>query len=313
MSAPSTFAEDVRRGLTRRPKQIPPCYFYDDLGFHLFEAICRLPWYPITRAEHGLLARHGPKVKCRLGPPAVLVELGGGDGSKLDALVDVVGPPERGAVHLIDLSSAALARARTRLGGRPGLTVTAHQTTYQAGLRAALTERADGPALALFLGSNLGNFDPDPAAALLAEIRRALRPGDGVLLGVDLVKPADTLLVAYDDPLGVTAAFNKNLLLRINRELGADFDPARFDHRALWNAAASRIEMHLVSRVDQRVTVPAAGCTAEFTAGESIWTESSYKYEPADLEALASVAGFQVAELWIDEDARFALTLLTID
>ncbi len=310
---PSTFAADVRHGLSARPKRLPPAYFYDDLGFRLFEAICHLPWYTITRAETRLLERHGGEIGGALEPLGALVELGGGDGSKLCRLLDALARSSAPlAVHLVDLSAAALAAAEATLGRRAGLRLVFHHTSYQVGLREALARREAGAALVLFLGSNLGNFDPDQATAFLAGLRAALRPGDGVLLGVDLVKPVDTLLVAYDDPLGVTAAFNKNLLVRINRELGADFDLARFDHRAVWNAAESRIEMHLVSRVDQTVTVPGADVTVSFAAGESIWTESSYKYEPATLRALASAAGLEGRKLWIDEAARFLLALLFV-
>jgi L-histidine N-alpha-methyltransferase len=307
----ATFAADVRRGLTARPKRVPPSYFYDDLGFRLFEAICRLPWYPITRAEHRLLERHSAEIVRGVGGLQLLVELGCGDGAKLGRLLDALGPSARPLlVHLVDLSAAALAAAVATLGGRAGVSVVPHQAPYEDGLREALGGAATAPVLVLFLGSNLGNFEPDSAAALLADIRAALGRGGGVLLGVDLVKPVEVMLAAYDDPLGVTAAFNKNLLVRINRELGAEFDPTRFDHRVLWDAAHSRIEMHLVSRVDQTVVVPGAGCTARFAAGESIWTESSYKYEPATLAALAATAGLELRDLWIDDEARFALAFL---
>jgi uncharacterized SAM-dependent methyltransferase len=165
--------------------------------------------------------------------------------------------------------------------------------------------------LVLFLGSNIGNFDPPAAREFLARIRRALRPGDALLLGADLVKPEKDLLLAYDDPLGLTAAFNKNVLLRINTELLADFDLAAFDHRAVWNAEASRVEMHLVSKRAQVVRVPRAGCEVAFAAGEAIWTESSYKYDAGEVVELVEAQGFRCLEQWTEPDARFALTLFT--
>jgi L-histidine N-alpha-methyltransferase len=167
--------------------------------------------------------------------------------------------------------------------------------------------------LVLFLGSNIGNFHHTAAAAFLRDVRANLRPGDGFLLGADLVKPEADLLLAYGDPIGVTAAFNKNLLARINRELGGDFDLDAFDHAPRWNPEASRVESHLLSRRDQRVHVPAAGLTIALAAGESIWTESSYKYEPEGLVAMGHAAGFACAGQWIEPDARFALTLLAPD
>jgi L-histidine Nalpha-methyltransferase len=172
---------------------------------------------------------------------------------------------------------------------------------------AAATTRSR--ALVVFLGSNIGNFDPPESRAFLAEVRAALRPGDALLLGADLVKPERELRLAYDDPLGVTAAFNRNLLVRMNRELGADFDLRSWAHRALWNAAESRVEMHLVALGPQRVRVPAADLEVELAAGDTIWTESSYKYTPADIDGLLECGGFRVAARWIDRADGFALTL----
>jgi L-histidine N-alpha-methyltransferase len=185
--------------------------------------------------------------------------------------------------------------------------VTGHCAPFEEGLRNAAREPREGALLVLFLGSNIGNLDFAASAAFLGEIRSVLSPGDGLLLGVDLVKPERELLLAYDDPLGVTAAFNKNLLARMNRELGADFDPACFDHRAVWNAAASRVEMHLVARRPVSVTVPAAGCAARFAEGEILFTESSYKYEMPQVTAMGEKSGFREAARWLDETSRFAL------
>jgi L-histidine N-alpha-methyltransferase len=210
----------------------------------------------------------------------------------------------------VDISAKALDDATDRLA-KVNVALMTHHAVYEDGLRAALASRGPrGSAMVLFLGSNIGNFDPRAADGLLRQIRESLRPGDGLLLGADLVKPVHELLVAYDDPLGVTAAFNRNLLVRMNHELGADFELGAFDHRARWNVDARSIEMHLVSRRPQHVTIPGAGLKLEFQPGESIWTESSFKFDPPALESLARAAGFTVAEQWIDRDARYALTIL---
>jgi L-histidine N-alpha-methyltransferase len=312
---PADFASDVADGLRGSPKQLQPKYFYDALGSSLFEAICRLPWYRITRAEHRLLAQHAPAIASALADAAgddraTVIELGCGKGEKLARLARALDEhPPSVAIHLVDVSKQALRGAERRLHRFPRFTVSTHQTTYEDGLRRAAASRPDGPAMVLFLGSNIGNFDPRDAAALISDVASSLRGGDLFLLGADLVKPEANLVLAYDDPLGVTAAFNKNVLVRINRELGADFDLDSFHHEARWNADESRIEMHLVSRRPQRVAVPAADLVIEFEAGESIWTESSYKYETDQIAAIGAAAGFSVAQQWVDQRERFALTL----
>jgi uncharacterized SAM-dependent methyltransferase len=189
------------------------------------------------------------------------------------------------------------------------LMVWRHQDTYEGGLASAARARSGGRTLLVFLGSNIGNFDMPAAGELLRTMRQALAPGDLLLVGADLVKPAADLILAYDDPLGVTAAFDKNLLVRLNRELGADFDIGRFEHRAVWNSTHERVEMHLVSLAKQEVHIPAAGARVLFDIGETIWTESSYKYTEAGIADLGAGAGFSVAEQWVDGEARFALTL----
>jgi uncharacterized SAM-dependent methyltransferase len=212
-------------------------------------------------------------------------------------------------VHLVDVSGAALAQAATGLATLPSLTLVAHESTYLDGLAEAFGEpgHTGGGSLVVFLGSNIGNFDPPAADAFLRGVRDALGAGGALLLGTDLVKPEADLLLAYDDPLGVTAAFNLNLLIRVNRELGGDFDVRQFAHRAIWNARESRVEMHLVSRSRQRVRIRESGSDITLEAGESIWTESSYKYREDDLSPLLARAGFRVAGLW--QEAGFALTL----
>lgn len=308
------FAEEVRRDLALEPKQLQSKYLYNGLGSALFEAICHLPWYRITRAEGRLLARFAPEMVAPVGDPVTLTELGCGSGEKLAMIAEALRLRRRPvAVHLIDISPTALELSERTLGRFEHVSVVGHRATYEEGLRHAARDRPPGGAmLALFLGSNIGNFDPPAAGEFLAEIRRALRPGDALLLGADLVKPAKDLLLAYDDPLGVTAAFNRNILQRINTELLADFDIAAFDHRAVWNAGEGRVEMHLVSRRAQTVRIPRAGCEVSLAAGEAIWTESSYKYDAVELSAMVEARGFRCHAQWIEPDARFALTLFLV-
>ena len=303
------FAADVRYYLSLTPRQLPSRYFYDDLGSALFEAICRLPWYTITRAEMRLLSAHGGDVFRCLPSLANIVELGPGKGDKLRLLLDASArQPSALNVHLVDVSASALAAAADVVGDADTVRVVTHRATYDSGLRDA-TARSDGRTLVSFLGSNIGNFDPPGAAAFMHNLRARLKKGDALLLGVDLVKPRDTLLRAYDDPLGVTAAFNRNLLVRINRELDASIDVDGFGHRALWNVEHSRVEMHLVAETPQRIRVPTANTDLWLGAGDSIWTESSYKYEPNEIAELLRRAGFEPTALWIDHADAFALTL----
>ena len=306
------FAAEVKRDLALEPKQLQSKYLYDALGSSLFEAICRLTWYRITRAERRLLRRHAGAVVDGL-RDATIVELGCGNGDKLMVLAEALQAAGGSAlVHLIDISPQALEETERRLHRFEHFSVLGHQSTYEDGLRAAAAERyGSSPMLVLFLGSNIGNFDPAEADAFLRRIRSALRPGDLLLIGADLVKPEADLLLAYDDPLGITAAFNKNLLVRMNQELGGTFDIGGFAHRAVWNEAERRVEMHLVSLRRQRVTIEACGLVVDFAPGEAIWTESSYKYEPAQLLEMGCRAGFTTLRQWIDYDARFALTLFS--
>jgi L-histidine N-alpha-methyltransferase len=306
-----SLASDVRRDLGTRPRRLEPMYLYDALGSHLFDAICHLPWYRITRAESHLLSRFAGAMLAPLERPVAVVELGSGSGEKLSLVVEALrGLGHRPDVHVIDVSATALARSVTRVGQTPYVSVHGHHATYEVGLvDATRTRSARGSLLVLFLGSNIGNFQPKEALAFLMRVRKTLRPGDMLLLGTDLVKPEDQLLAAYDDPLGVTAAFNKNVLLRLNRELGADFDVSAFDHEGRWNAPRKRIEMHLVSRRRQRVRIPAARLSFVLTRGETIWTESSYKYTAPGVARQAALAGFTCREQWIDPEALYAVTL----
>jgi L-histidine Nalpha-methyltransferase len=306
------FAADVARDLALAPRQLQSKYLYDALGSSLFDAICRLPWYRITRSEMRLLQKHGGEIVGALGDDGTIVELGCGSGEKLVLLAEAL--TARGAsahVHLIDISTQALEQTEQRLNRLQHVSVVGHWSTYEEGLKTAVSMRHNGTMLVLLLGSNIGNFDRPAALRFLARIRATLAPGDLLLLGADLVKPERDLLLAYDDPLGVTAAFDKNLLVRINRELGGTFDLEAFRHRAVWNSAESRVEMHLVSTREQRVRIAAAGIDVRFAAGEPIWTESSYKYEPDGIVEMGTDTGFAPRDQWIDGEAGFALTLLT--
>jgi L-histidine Nalpha-methyltransferase len=301
------FAEDVGYYLRLTPRQLPSRYLYDELGSSLFEAICRLPWYRITRTEQGLLASHRHEIFAALGSVSRVVELGPGSGEKLvtlladDAARDIT-------VHLVDVSPAALHKANGALATNRALPMVMHQATYEAGLAEIGPSAATpGKTLVVFLGSNIGNFDPPGADAFLRTVRASLTAGDALLIGTDLVKPETELLLAYDDPLGVTAAFNRNLLVRVNRELGGSFEVSRFGHRAVWNAAESRVEMHLISLEQQRVRVATSDIDITFEANEPIWTESSYKYRLPDVGGMLERGGFRVLRQWVEN--AFALTV----
>jgi dimethylhistidine N-methyltransferase len=312
------FASDVARDLQLEPKQLQSKYLYDALGSSLFDAICRLPWYRITRAERRLLEQHAVEIvehaafgAARTQARPTIVELGCGSGEKLALVAEALQARGGSArIHLIDISSQALEETERRLTRWQHISIVGHQSTYEEGLRRAAAARdAGSPVLVLFLGSNIGNFDTPAADAFLQRIRRVLEPGDLMLLGADLLKPERDLLLAYDDPLGVTAAFNKNVLVRINRELDADFDLSAFAHRAVWNGFEQRIEMHLVSQREQVVRIGAARVQVSFARDEWIWTESSYKYSEHQIAQMGAEAGFGVVEQWIAGQARFALTL----
>jgi L-histidine Nalpha-methyltransferase len=301
------FGEMVRAGLSARPKTLQPAYFYDALGSALFDAIMRLPEYTITRAETKLLQAHGHEIMRAAGTSVEVVELGPGNGEKLGLILQHCA---NARVHLIDLSASALESARTRVRQSFDVEVSSFQASFAEGLAALPESRRKR--LVLFLGSNIGNFTPDEAANFLRMVHGSLAPDDMLLLGVDLVKAESELLAAYDDALGVTAAFNKNILLRINRELGGNFDILAFDHRALWDADATRVEMHLVSLVDQTVYISALKLEVPFLAGETIWTESSHKYTVDAFRKLVEIVGFRYPHAWLDEEHGFLEILVTV-
>lgn len=308
------FAADVRDGLGRLgQKTLPSKYLYDAVGSALFEAITALPEYGLTRADERILERHAPAIvgSCT---PALVAELGSGTGRKTRHLLEAAASDGPIRYLPIDVSASALEQCELELGRLEGVTVEPLQAEYLDGLRAAGQRRSPGERmLLLFLGSTIGNFDREAAAAFLHDVRQTLRAGDALLIGTDLVKPEAELLLAYDDPAGVTAAFDRNLLVRINRELGGTFDLKRFVHEARWNAGERRVEMHLRSLGAQRVAIPRAELTASFVADETIWTESSCKYRRDEPEAMGRRAGFHPAGQWLDEEWAFAETLLVVE
>ena len=307
-------AEDVREGLTKPQKELPAKYFYDAVGSALFEAITHLPEYGLTRAEERLLWKHAREVPERLAAPLAVAELGSGSGSKTRLLLEAISARQDELLYYaIDGSPAALEGCRATLSAMPGVRFSGISAFYEEGLEEVARRRSpEQRLLVMFLGSNLGNFDRAPARAFLAGVRRHLAPDDALLLGTDLVKPEATLLAAYDDAAGVTAAFNLNLLARLNRELGADFDLRRFRHQARWSAAERRIEMHLASQVRQRVTIAEIGLGVSFERNESIWTESSHKFTLAELPEMAAGAGFIPAAQWVDDEWPFAENLWVV-
>jgi L-histidine Nalpha-methyltransferase len=308
------FAGDVRRGLTAEKKFLPPKYFYDDLGSQLFEAICRLPEYYLTRAESEIFARRAEEIAglAARGSAVTLFELGSGSATKTRRVVEALLRRQARLTYVpVDISKPALeASAHALLRDYPALTVEAYAGDYDAALP-RLSENLDAGsrALVLFLGSNIGNFDRAEAGDFLRRVRRVLRGGDAVLVGADLKKDPAVLEAAYDDALGVTAAFNLNLLARINRELEADFQLRAFRHVALYDEERGRVEMHLESTRAQAVRIRALGLDVNFREGERIHTENSYKYDLAGLSALAAETGFRIARTWLDGGERFSSNL----
>jgi dimethylhistidine N-methyltransferase len=306
------FAADVRAGLTKpNQKELLSKYLYDDVGSALFEVISYLPEYGLTRADERLLRRHGHDIVGRLVTPVSVAELGSGSGRKTRHILEALCRRQRTLYYPIEISPSALAMCERELRDIESVSILGFEREYLDGLLEAAAHRARGHhLLVLFLGSTIGNFDRPAGVKFLAEVRRILQPGDSLLLGTDLEKSSLQLLAAYDDGLGVTAAFNLNLLARINRELDADFNLAQFEHVAGINNEARSVEMHLRSMRRQTVNIEAAGLTVEFLEGETIWTESSHKYSPQEIFPMAQSAGFRCEAQWIDEQWPFAENLL---
>ena len=311
----SEFAHDVRAGLSKPDQKELPCrYFYDEIGSALFEVITHLPEYGLSRAGERLLRKHASALASRMPAPAVIAELGCGSGKNTRWLLEALLRKRPVTYCPIEISGAALAACRHQLDDLDSLTFLGFEREYQEGLAEVAAFRPPHePLLLLFLGSTIGNFSRPEGVRFLKQVRRNMRPGDSLFLATDLEKPVRQLLLAYDDPLGVTAAFNLNLLARLNRDLDADFRLDLFRHTARYNREERRIEMHLLSTVEQSVRIPAAGFTVMLKRGETIWTESSHKYNLAEILQMAHQTGFRCDAQWVDEEWPFAHTLLVAE
>ncbi len=308
----SEFAADVRASLTKPgQRELPSKYLYDEVGSALFETICVLPEYGLTRADARLLEQYAGEIVGRLPSPIQVAELGSGSGKKTRWILEALSQRQKTYYYPIEISPSALAACAKELGQIDLVSIVGYEQPYLEGLRAVAKGREERDRLlVLFLGSTIGNFDRDAGEEFLREMREILQPGDALLLGTDLEKSVELQVLAYNDPAGVTAAFNLNLLARINRELGADFDLSCFRHEARWNSAERRIEMHLRSICQQTVKIPAAGLRIMLDEDETIWTESSHKYQAEEILEMAARTGFRCDGQWIDKEWPFAQNLL---
>ena len=305
-------ASAVREGLSASPKWLPAKLFYDETGSALFERITELPEYYLTRTERAIFESHAAEILQAAGASLTLVELGAGTAVKTGILIEeLLRRQPRALYYPIDVSPSALQEAATQLGRQfPQLRVNPIIADYTGGVEAL--NRISGRKLVLYIGSSIGNFEPDESVRVLRRIRRTLRTGDAFLLGADFAKSSKILIPAYDDSQGVTAAFNKNILARINRELDANFDLDRFRHVALWNRRCSRMEMHLESTVAQQVFVPLLEMDIDFAAGERIHTENSYKYTAEMIESILRESGFKLEQSWHDRQKWFGVHLARV-
>jgi L-histidine N-alpha-methyltransferase len=303
------FAAQVRADLSKPQKELHSKYLYDELGSALFEAITRLPEYGLTRADERLLCSHAQDIAEWMPTSGLVIELGSGTGEKTRHILSALKASRAEVDYVpIDVSPKALLRCQRDLAEVAEVHPLAQ--SYLDGMARAVRGRSSQePLLVLFLGSTIGNFERGCAAEFLQALRRSLRAGDALLIGADLVKDRDRMLRAYDDAIGLTAAFNLNLLGRINRELGGNFDLRNFEHQARWNEAERRIEMHLRSRVDQTAFITEADLTVRFHTGETIWTESSHKFQLDELRELAERTGFRVETQWVDREWPFVESL----
>ncbi len=306
------FAAEVRAGLDHAgQKELPSKYLYDDVGSALFEVISLLPEYGLTRADERLLRCHAENIVQHVPSKVTVAELGSGSGKKTRCVLEALGSSRQVWYCPIEISAAALAMCQRELGDMDFVSIVGFEREYLDGLLEVAARREEGEhLLVLFLGSTIGNFERPAGVRFLREVRRILQPGDSLLLGTDLEKPLPQLLRAYDDPLGVTAAFNLNLLARINRELGGDFILEQFQHEARFNREARSVEMHLRSRRNQTVTIPGAGFSVKLLEDETIWTESSHKYCLTEVVEIGKQAGFRCQTQWTDNDWPFAESLL---
>lgn len=304
-----SFAREVEEGITGFPKTLPCKLFYDATGSELFEEITRLPEYYLTRTELAILRARGAEMVTAAGPNVTVVELGAGTAAKTCTLLDALARRQmRVAFYPVDISPAALSEARERVSAQcPNVSVKPVVADFAQGF--SFLRDIRGRKLVLYLGSSIGNFDPEAAVAMLTQVREELDPGDALLLGTDLVKDPAILVPAYDDALGVTAEFNKNVLHRLNRDLGADFDVNSFRHIALWNPVRSRMEIYLESLRAQVVTLRLLQLTVRIHAGERIHTENSYKYTMPMVREMLADAGFSLERTWFDPRKWFALHL----
>jgi dimethylhistidine N-methyltransferase len=305
------FARAVREGLSKPgQRELPSIYLYDEVGTALFEAITLLPEYGLTRADERLLRLYAPAILEHLPPPVVVAELGSGSGTKTRWLLEALSRREPVVYYPIDISPSALIKCEQALSGLGAVSIVGLEKSYLDGLSEVASRRRRGETLfVLFLGSTVGNFDRPAADRFLCEIRRCLLPGDALLLGTDLVKSLSEMRLAYDDPAGVTAAFNLNLLARINRELGGDFDLRHFAHEARYVEGERRIEMYLRSKKTQAVTVRAAEFSCTLHEGETIWTEACHKFRIEEIPGMAQRTGFSCEAQWVDGEWPFAENL----
>lgn len=310
--ADPALAREVREGLSAMPKRLPAKFFYDEAGSALFEQITDLPEYYLTRTERAIFEDYAGAILEVAGTGLTLVELGAGTATKTCILIEeLLQRQPRALFYPIDVSPAALNEAVRQMELQfPRLRVNPIVADYTGGV--AALSRISGRKLVLYIGSSIGNFEPAEATGILRRIRRSLSSGDALLLGTDMAKTSKILLPAYNDAQGVTAAFNKNILVRLNRELDADFDVAAFRHVALWNKRCSRMEMHLESLTKQDVFIDAIEMDVHFAQGERIHTENSYKYTPEMIEEILRESGFHLEHTWSDPKGWFGVRLARV-
>ena len=305
------FADEVCAGLTKpAQKELPSKYLYDEVGSALFEVISVLPEYGLTRADQRILRQHAESIVARIPSPVVVAELGSGSGRKTRWILEALARRQPTLYHPIEISPSALAMCERELYRLDSVSILGFEAEYLDGLRRVASRRESGQRLlVLFLGSSIGNFDRQPGEEFLRGVRQTLAPGDALLLGADLEKPVSQMIRAYDDPIGVTAAFNLNLLARINRELDGDFALSQFRHVARYDTENRRIEMHLLATVNQAARIRKAGLTVRLREGETLWTESSHKYNREEVVQMGERAGFRCDGQWVDLEWPFAQSL----